>query len=207
MMKFTPILINIEGLNDAAAQKITNTFVDSLGKVRHSDGMAFYRDFQPVCREQDCRATLVDGVRAEVMDGGDDSQCEINLVSVSGEEKEFNAILVLRKTNNIYSIAQLYLFVPSEKVNSLHGHHITVSMTLDDESEKETEKDYKNCDYNCNSCTREDCKWSKANKFGKPADIVDEFSSTIDIFADEDSEIEEELKEYDQSTADAKSDD
>jgi hypothetical protein len=245
-MNFTAILIKIEGLNDDAAAKIANTFVDNLGQVRHNDGMAFYRDLQPVCREQNCKATLVDGVRAEILDGADDEKCNINLVSMSGEDKAFNAVLVLRKLRDIYSIAQFIVFVPDEVVNADHNCSIDVNMTLEEPSDEDKEKASKKCDYNCHVCERTDCKWSKANGFGKPAEEVDvEFTSTVveneevnkaaeevkekfaelaeeseyegcdhncdecmndDCPAEIEREIEEELKEYDQSTADAESD-
>jgi signal recognition particle subunit SEC65 len=221
MMNFTAILINIEGLNDDAASKIANTFVDNLGQVRHNDGMAFYRDLQPVCREQNCKATLVDGVRAEIYDGADDEKCEINLVSMSGDDKEFNALLVLKKTREVYSIAQFFVFVPNEVVNSMNNCHINVEMTMQEPSEEEIEKASKKCDYNCNSCEREDCKWSKANGFGKPAEEVDvEFTSTV-VENEEVDKAAEEIKEKfaelaakeveedevnDQSPADAESD-
>jgi hypothetical protein len=136
-MSYAAILINIEGLTDDSAKKITDTFVSVLGRVRHNDGMAFFRDLQPVCREQDCRATLVEGVRAEITEGSSDAQCGINLVSMSGDDKEFNAVLVLRHERDTYNIAQFYLFVPSETVNTMHNYYIDVTMDLEDIPEEE----------------------------------------------------------------------
>ena len=131
-MKFSAILLNIEGLNDKHAKKINEVFIGSLGRIRHNDNMAFYRDLQPVCREVDCRARLVDGVTIKLIEGEDENKCEFNLVCM-GEEKEFNAILVTEFDGSVHKINRLYLFVPNEKVSSGHDFHITVESVYGDE--------------------------------------------------------------------------
>ena len=131
-MKFSAILLNIEGLNDKHAKKINEVFIGSLGRIRHNDNMAFYRDLQPVCREVDCRARLVDGVTIELIEGKDENKCEFNIVCM-GEEKEFNAILVTEFDGSVHKINRLYLFVPNEKVSSGHDFHITVESVYGNE--------------------------------------------------------------------------
>ena len=138
-MKFSAILMNIEGLNDTHAKKINEVFIGSLGAIRHNDNMAFYRDLQPVCRECDCRARLVDGVRIEILpDENDEAKCEFNLVCM-GEEKEFNAILVTEYDGSVHKINRLYLFIPNEKVSSGHDFHITVESVYGDYITQEDE--------------------------------------------------------------------
>lgn len=142
IMKFSAILVNIEGLDDKSAEIINNTFIGALGKVRHSDGMAFFRDLQPVCREQENRAKLVDGVKIEILqDEDDDAKCEFNIVCMGKEAREFNAILVLEFDGNVYSINRLYLFVPNEKVSPLSNFHISVESIYGDEIKEEDEDD------------------------------------------------------------------
>ena len=122
MVPVLPIIINIENLTDDNAQAILDVFIKNLGPVKHTDGVSFFRDLQPVCREVKAKARLVGGVQAEIIDRTTEKDVEENMerftvtvINTDGNDHPVNCILALSKdVNDLYEISKTAIFVPAE---------------------------------------------------------------------------------------------
>lgn len=122
MVPVLPIIINIENLTDDNAQAILDVFIKNLGPVKHTDGVSFFRDLQPVCREVKAKARLVGGVQAEIIDRTTEKDEEehmerftVTVINTDGNQHPVNCILALSKdVNDLYEISKTAIFVPAE---------------------------------------------------------------------------------------------
>lgn len=143
MVPVIPILVNIENLNEATARSITDTFISALGKVKHTDATAFFRDLQPICREVKCRAKLIDDISVEIIEKESTDEVDkyiFNMVSSGREEKSFNCIITMNKDNDLYVLNSLYLFVPGEIVSDMRTCSIDIEVKKGGEDNNDDER-------------------------------------------------------------------